>query len=259
MQNQKLILIIAWISSICYGADQEYVNIIHEIARSPVERDLVQSGRYELFKSIMEIYQFAFDMNEKISENLLDKEPRPTPVEGAGLGLYLVFDISPIYLCMPWGRLEIDSGLHSPSLARWVTDSFFRKLTLSFESHEAEQEYKMHNVKLDPSVPITFYGVGKEGLFEIPEKDLKNYRGTSTLITSNIGGNFSCYSVNAIDGKPLPEQKERVQEGQRSIYDISYEWDLLNIMYVRESHINYQQELMRAKQVFIDPESREEY
>jgi hypothetical protein len=256
MQNHRLwLIIIICISSIVYGADQQDVDIMHEIARSPVEKDLFRSGRYELFKSIMELYHFARDMNDKVSENLLDIDPRPTPVHGAGLGVYLVMDINPIYLCMPWGRLELDTGLNSISLAQWITDSFFSKCTLAFESHEAEREYQRHNVKVDPSLPIVFYGRGSKGLFEIPEQDLRNYRGTNTLITSNMGGNFSCYRVQAIDGKPLPEQKERPQEKNRPIYDISYEWDLLTIMHSRELHIKYQQELMRAKKTFLDKES----
>jgi hypothetical protein len=253
------VLTIIYISSICYASDKEDLDILHEIAKSSIERDLVESGRYELFKSVLDVYHFALDINENVSEVLLDKDPRPTPVQGAGLGLYIVIDTNPIYLCMPWGRLDIDGGLLAMDLAKQVTDSFFEKFTLSFESHEAEQDYRRHNVKVDPSVPVAFYGVGPKGLFEIPEQDLKQYRGTSILIKSNVDGNFSCYKINAIDGKPLPEQKERQSEKDRSTHDINYEWDLLNIMHSRELHIKYQRELMRAKQTFLNREKLGEY
>lgn len=244
-------VLIVSISSICYGSDKEDIDIMHEIAKSPVERDLIESGRYELFKSVLEIYSFAFDVNAT-ELVLLDKDPHPTPVHGAGCGVYVVIDINPIYVCMPWGRLDINGEFESIGLARHVTSSFFQKLKLSFESHEAEEPYRRHNVKIDPSKPVLFYRVGHQGLFEIPEKDLKNYRGTSTLITTNIDGNFSCYRVDAIDGKPLPVQKERPQEKNRSLLDISYEWDLLHIMHTRELHIKYQKEVMRAQRAFLN-------
>lgn len=259
MQYQGLMLFLACMSVICYGADHQAADIMHMLARSSLEKDLLDSGRYDLFKVVLEIYHFALDMNEKVSETLLDKDPRPVPVQGAGLGLYLVMDINPIYLCMPWGRLDIDCGLNSISLAQWMTDSFFRKYLLVFESHEAEQEYRRHNVKVDPSGAVTFYGRGHGNLFEIPEYDLEKYRGTSTLVTSNIPGNFSCYRIKGVDGRSLPEQKERPQEKGRSIYDINYEWDILNIMYARELHLNYQQELLRANRTFLNLEKREEH
>ncbi len=259
MRYQGLIIVVLYMGALCYGAAQPVIDVVDMIARSSIEKDLLDSGRYDLFKEVLAIYHFALDINEKLSENLLDKDPRPVPVQGAGLGLYLVMDMNPIYLCMPWGRLDIDCGIHSISLAQWVADAFFRKYLLGFESHEAERQYRRHNVKIDPSQSITFYGRQDRGLFEIPEDDLKNYRGTSTLVMSNIPGNFSCYSIKGIDGKPLPEQKERPQEKERSIYDINYEWDLLNIMYARELHLNYQQELLRAQRLFLSLENKEEH
>jgi hypothetical protein len=259
MQFLRLVFAILYISSICYASDKEDIDILHEIAKSSIERDLVESGRYELFKSVLDVYHFALDINEKVSEVLLNKNLHLEPVQGAGLGLYIVIDTNPIYLCMPWGRLDIDGGLLAMDLAKQVTDSFFEKLTLSFESHEAEQEYKRHNVKVDPSVPVVFYGVGRKGLFEIPEQNLKQYRGTSILIKSNVDGNFSCYRIDAIDGKPLPVQKERLLEKDRSLHDINYEWDLLNIMHNRELHIKYQREMMRARQIFLSREKVGEY
>lgn len=243
----------------CYGADMENTDIMHTVAKSPMEKELVQSGRYELFKAVLDVYNYALDMNEKALQPILNKDPNPALVQDAGLGLYVVIDVSPIYLCMPWGRLDIDSGSDSMVLSRWITDSFFKKFTLSLESHEAEQEYKRHNVKVDPSASVVFYGVSPNGLFEIPEKDLERYRGTSTLITSNVPGNFSCYRIKAIDGKPLPEQKERPGEKGRSIQAISYEWDLLNIMYSKEKQAKFQQELLRARRIFRDQKYGEEY
>lgn len=232
---------------ICYGSDKEDIDIMHEIAKNPIERDLVESGRYELFKSVLEIYNFALDTNATVSTPFLDKNPQPVHVQGAGSDIYVVLDMNPIYLCMPWGRLDINGEFDSIGLALRATDSFFQKLTLCFEFHEAEEAYRKHNVKIDPSIPVVFYGVGHQGRFEIPEQDLEKYRGTSTLIKSNQKGNFSCYRIKEVDEKPLPVQKERPQEKNRSLHDVSYEWDLLHIMHTRELHIRYQKDARRAK------------
>lgn len=255
MHYRRLVFIIVSVHLICYGADQDDSNIMASIAKNPTEKDLLQSGRYELFKSILNVYNYAVNINELVSEFPLDKDPNPTHVEGAGLELYIVIDENPIYLCMPWGRLDIDGALfNSPDLARWVTDSFFKNFALSFESHEAELEYRRHNVKVDPLKPVTFYAIGQEGSVRIAEQDLKNYRGTSTLIKSDVRGNYSCYKINAIAGKPLPEQKERDSEASRSLQAISSEWDLLNIMHNREFLLRDRQEASQARKMLLEEE-----
>jgi hypothetical protein len=91
-----------------YGAsdDQTYEDkVLSAIVKSPLEKELIDTGRYALFKMVHKLYDMI-ELNASPNKKLI-----PEFKKNAGLGLYLVFDdyciTNPTDICMPWGRIYL--------------------------------------------------------------------------------------------------------------------------------------------------------
>lgn len=111
MQDKTVIfMILIHMSVFSYGAsdDQTYEDkVLSAIVKSPLEKELIDTGRYALFKMVHKLYDML-ELNASPNKKFI-----PEFKKNADLALYIVFDdfyaSNPTDICMPWGRIHLTS------------------------------------------------------------------------------------------------------------------------------------------------------
>jgi hypothetical protein len=98
-------MVVMSMSFFSYSAsDQD--EMLKMIASTPLEKELVNTGRYELFKAVYKLHH----MLQLQDYSTLNKKIVPEFKKNAELELYLVFDDYRVTnlsdICMPWGRIH---------------------------------------------------------------------------------------------------------------------------------------------------------
>ena len=171
---------------------------------------------YDLFKKIQLIRSIAKNV-AKQSKQLghirsieLGEEgwPDPNPFyDQTKQGMYLSIDRYPKKLGTPWGQIMVyGSGTPSTNL----TLAFMKNFKLAFKRNACQDfNHLPMGVYDSDKKNIKFYKVDAENnKTEIPRESLNQYKGTDTLITSNLCGCKSLYEILEVKGQPIPKLEQ---------------------------------------------------
>ncbi len=135
MQNNRMIIIaLVFVNSLSYSASDDKKgehSLINTIAATQLEKELINSGRYALFKMVRTLYAML-ELNVGLNERMLVEFKKNTD-----LGIYIVFNdvyaLSPSDICMPWGRIYL-SGRYSSDQKNGIESLLRKRLKVRHES-----------------------------------------------------------------------------------------------------------------------------
>lgn len=135
MQNNRMIIIaLVFVNSLSYSASDDKEgehSLINTIAATQLEKELINSGRYALFKMVRTLYAML-ELNVGLNERMLVEFKKNTD-----LGIYIVFNdvyaLSPSDICMPWGRIYL-SGRYSSDQKKGIESLLRKRLKVRHES-----------------------------------------------------------------------------------------------------------------------------
>lgn len=139
-----IVMILMCIHVFSYAAsddETDEVAILQAIAKTPLEQELINTGRYALFKMVHKLYTMV-DPQVYQSRKLI-----PEFKKNAELKLYLVFNdrymTSVSDICMPWGRIHF-YGQHTSEEKQKI--SFLVRTNLKVRHESFFEEFTCYQI-----------------------------------------------------------------------------------------------------------------
>lgn len=197
------------------------------------------SGDYELFKSVQQIFSLCREIAEQVESHGVSLDDGQEVCPGVNpfydqtkQGLILVIDTYPERLCTPWGGVALfEGGSCRGGLGfNIVTQELLKKITAYFQEI-SDSSSSTHVVRYYEQKKEIIVGCKDQQLFkdcfeEISKDAVEGKKGQQNLIKSSLCGVESFYAIKAIGSQQLPEpiwlddQKYRSYEAMHAIWKI---------------------------------------
>jgi len=243
-------------------------NDIAEVARERLKQYVEETGEYELFKIMQEIFKIAREVREEFEPldfSIGDGQklwPGSNPFYcQTKQGFFISTDMTPDKLYTPWGYVELFGGGCGKG---WAFDVFNQAFLKRFKTSFAyvtkssldrdrvkfyalkQQEGSQEVIDLKALLVSGNYESYENIYRELSEEEIKAQQGKEIIIRSNYCGCESVYKLHEVNGHQLPEPEMLPWKKYRSYKVTNMIWDILQDRYNQEYSITKKAEKTSA-------------